>query len=549
MKRYWLLILMGISLIVSAQKAPVKNHSKTNVDFPSNGNSGIQWLEGLSWREILKRAKDENKCIFIDCYATWCAPCKIMDRKIYTNDSVGKYFNNNFLCIKVQMDQTTFDDDTIKRWYEDARRMQKDFVVTAFPTYLFFFPDGKPMHKAVGSKTVTEFIRVGKEALDPQIQYYAILNNYYPGKFDTAELKALALTFRTSGNQLASKMAAEYFSRIPRSDWSTKDNLGFMMRFPESIEIQKIALEYLTGLAGEDFIQDDNSYLISYFKTVPQVKELVLNYLNSLHNSALKKYLSLLYRFASDRKAKEIANKYIWTLPTDDLYTKETLQLLATFTHSTKDTGFQIFYKQSEKVNKAIGSSDYAQTAVANIIMKEEYDQYWNHAIETESDNIPWTNVFNKVRNKYGKSMAEEIDLLVKVSLYEYLAQKKNKNWSEYIKYNISKIERFGTDTTNAFVDATVLNNFAYSAIFLHSDDPKEVNKAIKWMEDVIRRNPKDANHIDTYANLLYKSGRVNEAINWQERAIQTAIEQKQDWDLKSLQNNHSKMKKGEATW
>src|ERR1700743_1441079 len=43
------------------------------------------------WGEVLKKAKAEHKDIFVDCYATWCAPCKAMDHDIYTNEKVGEF--------------------------------------------------------------------------------------------------------------------------------------------------------------------------------------------------------------------------------------------------------------------------------------------------------------------------------------------------------------------------------------------------------------------------------------------------------------------------
>ena len=39
-------------------------------------NSGIQWAKGLAWQQIRQKAKKENKYIFVDCYATWCGPCR-----------------------------------------------------------------------------------------------------------------------------------------------------------------------------------------------------------------------------------------------------------------------------------------------------------------------------------------------------------------------------------------------------------------------------------------------------------------------------------------
>ncbi|MCK4992722.1 MAG: hypothetical protein KAS29_19630, partial [Bacteroidales bacterium] len=31
-----------------------------------------------------KKASDQQLMMFVDVYATWCGPCKIMDREVYT---------------------------------------------------------------------------------------------------------------------------------------------------------------------------------------------------------------------------------------------------------------------------------------------------------------------------------------------------------------------------------------------------------------------------------------------------------------------------------
>ena len=49
---------------------------------------GIRFEKGLSWQQMLDKAKVEGKYVFVDCYATWCLPCKWMDKNIYTSEKV-----------------------------------------------------------------------------------------------------------------------------------------------------------------------------------------------------------------------------------------------------------------------------------------------------------------------------------------------------------------------------------------------------------------------------------------------------------------------------
>lgn len=117
-----------------------------------------------------------------------------MDKDVYPDEKVGEAINQQFIAVKVQMDKTAYDNDTIKRWYNDAKRIESYYMVTSFPAFLFFYPDGTPMHRAVGYRTLNDFITLVKDALNPDKQYYAILYNYIPGIFDTSELKGLFLS-------------------------------------------------------------------------------------------------------------------------------------------------------------------------------------------------------------------------------------------------------------------------------------------------------------------------------------------------------------------
>jgi len=70
------------------------------------------------------------------------------------------------------------------------------------------------------------------------------------------------------------------------------------------------------------------------------------------------------------------------------------------------------------------------------------------------------------------------------------------------------------------------------------------VQEALEWS----KRSFKDKENpmfIDTYANLLYKMGRKEEAIQWQEKAIALVSEaEKKDYEA-----TRDKMKRGEKTW
>src|SRR5436190_21670739 len=101
-------------------------------------NFGIQFDKNLSWQQLLLKAKQKHKYIFVDCYATWCAPCKKMELEVFPQKEVGEYMNSHFISVRVQMDTSKYDSEYTRNWYNDAHSLERQFKVSAFPTYLFF---------------------------------------------------------------------------------------------------------------------------------------------------------------------------------------------------------------------------------------------------------------------------------------------------------------------------------------------------------------------------------------------------------------------------
>ncbi|MGE5409905.1 MAG: DUF255 domain-containing protein [Clostridiales bacterium] len=120
--------------------------------------TGIRFEHG-TWSEITAKAKLENKMIFLDAFASWCSPCKWMAKNIFPNDTVGQFYNQNFVCAKIDMEKG------------EGISIAKKFWVKAYPTFLYISSDGEMlMHRTCGSTSADEFLKNGKNALNPDSQ-------------------------------------------------------------------------------------------------------------------------------------------------------------------------------------------------------------------------------------------------------------------------------------------------------------------------------------------------------------------------------------------
>jgi len=115
-------------------------------------DSGIQFFSG-TWKEALKKAKNENKIIFLDAYATWCGPCKMMKRKTFTDKAVADFYNQNFVSLAVDMEKG------------EGPALASKFNVTSYPSLIYIRSDGSAIGKAVGFHQPKAFIELGKKVI------------------------------------------------------------------------------------------------------------------------------------------------------------------------------------------------------------------------------------------------------------------------------------------------------------------------------------------------------------------------------------------------
>ncbi len=114
---------------------------------------GIQFTDA-SWAAIMKKAKAENKVIFLDAYASWCGPCKLLQKNVFTRPDVGELFNKNFINVKVDMERG------------EGPQLARQFPMEAYPTLFFIEPDGKIVRKVIGYRSPEQLISLGKSVLN-----------------------------------------------------------------------------------------------------------------------------------------------------------------------------------------------------------------------------------------------------------------------------------------------------------------------------------------------------------------------------------------------
>jgi len=213
------------------------------ISLNAQNTEGIKFEKGLSWAQLKEKAKKENKYIFVDCFTTSCAPCKLMDKDVFTTKAAGDFFNANFINIKLQFDRTKNDSEQVKSWYEDVDAFEKAYAVGVYPTYLFFDPNGVVVHKFTDAELVVDkFIAKSKTALDPKSQFYTLKAEFDSGRKDARFLKSLLRAAEFVGEQETyCSIANRYLSG--QKDYLTEDNLRLIAG--STMKISDVGFEVL----------------------------------------------------------------------------------------------------------------------------------------------------------------------------------------------------------------------------------------------------------------------------------------------------------------
>lgn len=121
MKALFLLVIIFLNYGINGQNLEIKSLNEELKTPVENNVEGIQFFHG-TWAEALEKAKIEDKLLFVDAYAQWCGPCKVMAKNVFTQKKVGDFFNENFINLKMDMETT------------DGASFGHKYPVSAYPT-------------------------------------------------------------------------------------------------------------------------------------------------------------------------------------------------------------------------------------------------------------------------------------------------------------------------------------------------------------------------------------------------------------------------------
>ena len=108
-----------------------------------SSSSAAPFLDS-NFADACKKAKAGGTIVLVDFYTAWCAPCKLLDQKTWTDPEVVKLLESKTVALRIDAEKEV---DLAKRYQIDA-----------YPTVLLLHPDGTEIDRLIGFREPAAFI-------------------------------------------------------------------------------------------------------------------------------------------------------------------------------------------------------------------------------------------------------------------------------------------------------------------------------------------------------------------------------------------------------
>ncbi len=427
-------------------------------------NNPVDWF---AWRdEAFKKAKDENKAIFISIGYSSCHWCHVMEEKVFENEEFAKKLNSDFVCIKVDKEERP----DIDKYYQEVHKLLNR-TAGGWPTSIFCTPENKPFFagtyiapesrdKQLGFGELIDIISKKIDERETKLFSNAdeILEYMKPDERPKEATKLLSDLYKNYLNQAEYNFEEEFggFSIKPKfPHYSTLLTLLHIAQTQDDKRASKFVKKSLDSmiLGGMYDLVDggfcrystDQKWLVPHFEKM------------TYDNGLLIELYTKAYEFYKDEKYLNIAKK-----SADFMFEKMSenkLYYSASDADSKLGEGDYFTYTYNE-VEAELKKLNFTDTEI------KEYTQHFNIS---KDGNFEDKNIIRVDDNKKLKKEKEVLDILKKLREkreYPFIDKKVQTSWSSMIikaLFRLSSVDKTYFDqamlSIGALEDKMIVNN------------------------------------------------------------------------------------------
>lgn len=229
-------------------------------------NNGIRFTQS-DFAEALQEAEKNNKFLFVDVYADWCGPCKMLSEQVFPDPQVGEYFNDRFICIKLNSDDPK------------NRSFIEKFQITALPTLLILNSKEEIVQKHQGMANTDQLIRIAKLALGEQQTPDELFDAYKKESSNIEKLQDILLDApyfmptlegmqRDKWMKRITDLSKVYFKTRKPEEMCNRRDFNILTLFHESMEKNDVYLNFIIANYNQFFECIDTNTVVQYLITM-----------------------------------------------------------------------------------------------------------------------------------------------------------------------------------------------------------------------------------------------------------------------------------------
>lgn len=238
--------------------------------------SQVNFIEINSSEEMEKvwaEAKNQNKPVFVDIYATWCGPCKWMDANVFATEAAGEYMNSGFINVKMDGESS----------FGGQFAMQSG--LSAYPSLFVYNSEKILMNTIVGAKPWEELY----PALSSTLEYFPVLevmqNKFESGILKKEEYPGFVKALREMnkpdyGQAVAKKYQADFVKEEKMSEEDLQVLAFYIPQNSDNWKMLTASIEKLRDALGSDlegfidFALTESIELAVEYDNIEYIKEL-----------------------------------------------------------------------------------------------------------------------------------------------------------------------------------------------------------------------------------------------------------------------------------